>query len=65
VKLQLRAIGNSADIDQFVSTLTTGGLRLIRVQRALAAREPGVERAYIDIAYLVDLAADDIAGSAA
>jgi hypothetical protein len=65
VKLQLRAIGNSADIDQLVSTLTTGGLRLIRVQRALAAREPDVERAYIDIAFLIDLAADAATGSAA
>ena len=64
MKLQLRAIGDSADIDQLVSTLTTGGLRLIRVQRALAAREPGVERAYIDIAFLISVAADTT-GSAA
>jgi len=65
VKLQLRAIGNSADIDQLVSTLTAGGLRLLRIQRALAAREPGVERAYVDIAFPIATAVDDATGSAA
>ena len=65
MKLQIRAIGDSADIDQLVTTITAGGLRLTRVQRDLPAREIDVERAYIDIAIPVHLTTDNTTGSAA
>lgn len=49
MKLQLRAIGNTADIDQLATALATSGLRITRVHRGLPARETGAERAYIDL----------------
>lgn len=50
MKLQLRAIGSSADIDQLVTAIAAdSSLRLARVHRGLEAREPGSERAYIDV----------------
>jgi hypothetical protein len=65
VKLQLRAIGDSADIDQLVTAISTSGLRLTRVQRDLTAREPGVERAYIDVVFPINLTTNDTTRSAA
>lgn len=64
VKLQLRAIGGSADIDQLVTTIAASNLRLTRVQRGLPAREAGAERAYIDLEQATAPAADT-EGSAA
>lgn len=49
MKLQLRAIGDTADIDQLAAALSTSGLRIVRVHRGLEARETGAERAYIDL----------------
>lgn len=62
MKLQLRAIGDTADIDQLATALATSGLRITRVHRGLPAREAGAERAYID---LEQTARTETTGSAA
>jgi hypothetical protein len=49
LKLHLRAIGDTADIDQLTAALAASGLRITRICRGLPAREADSERAYIDL----------------
>ncbi|NUU23330.1 MAG: hypothetical protein HOV68_17735 [Streptomycetaceae bacterium] len=62
MKLQLRAIGDSTDIDQLTAMLSAAGLRLARVSRGYPGSHDGTERAYLDIEQPTPATAD---GSAA